>query len=77
VLEYLEYTKIGVGDEIQLTDALQKLLSVKGLNALETDADIYDCGNKIGYLGANLAVGMRDPKTNIIIKALLKKLLSV
>lgn len=77
VLEYLEYTKIGVGDEIQLTDALQKLLSVKGLNALETDADIYDCGNKIGYLSANLAVGMRDPKTNIIIKALLKKLLSV
>lgn len=77
VLEYLEYTKIGVGDEIQLTDALQKLLSVKGLNALETDADTYDCGNKIGYLGANLAVGMRDPKTNIIIKALLKKLLSV
>ncbi|MDA8804034.1 UTP--glucose-1-phosphate uridylyltransferase [Amylibacter sp.] len=77
VLEYLEYTKVGVGDEIQLTDALQKLLNINGLNGLETDADIYDCGNKIGYLGANLAVGMRDQKTNVMIKALLKKLLSV
>jgi len=76
VLEYLEYTKVGVGDEIQLTDALQKLLNINGLNGLETDADIYDCGNKIGYLGANLAVGMRDQKTNVMIKALLKKLLS-
>ena len=76
VLEYLEYTKVGVGNEIQLTDALLKLLNAKGLNALETDADIYDCGNKIGYLGANLAVGMRDQKTNITIKALLKKFLS-
>ena len=75
VLEYLEYTKVGVGDEIQLTDALQKLLNINGLNGLETDADIYDCGNKIGYLGANLAVGMRDQKTNVMIKALLKKLL--
>ena len=76
VLKYLEYTKVGVGNEIQLTDALLKLLNAKGLNALETDADIYDCGNKIGYLGANLAVGMRDQKTNIMIKALLKKFLS-
>jgi len=76
VLKYLEYTKVGVGNEIQLTDALLKLLNAKGLNALETDADIYDCGNKIGYLGANLAVGMRDQKTNITIKALLKKFLS-
>jgi UTP--glucose-1-phosphate uridylyltransferase len=77
VLDYLEYTKVGVGDEIQLTDALQKLLSVNGLNALETDADIFDCGNKIGYLAANLAVGMRDQKTKIMIKALLRKFLSV
>ena len=34
VLKYLEYTKVGVGNEIQLTDALLKLLNAKGLNAL-------------------------------------------
>jgi UTP--glucose-1-phosphate uridylyltransferase len=36
--------KPGVGGEIQLTDVLSKLLILEGLNALKTDADIYDCG---------------------------------
>ena len=27
------------------------------------DACIYDCGNKLGNLSANLAVGMQDPKS--------------
>ena len=68
--------KPGVGGEIQLTDALSKLLTHEGLNALKTDADIYDCGNKLGYLSANLAVGMRDPKSSATIHALFNKLLS-
>ena len=63
VLNLLENTKPGVGGEIQLTDALDELLQTDGLNSLETDADIHDCGNKQGFLGANLAVGMRDPET--------------
>jgi UTP--glucose-1-phosphate uridylyltransferase len=67
--------KPGVGGEIQLTDALSKLLILEGLNALKTDADIYDCGNKLGYLSANLAIGMRDPKSRSNICALFNKLL--
>ncbi len=71
VLELLEDTTAGVGGEIQLTDALDKLLSTDGLNAIETDAEIHDCGNKQGFLNANLAVGMRDPETNLSIKKLI------
>ena len=67
--------KPGVGGEIQLTDALSKLLTHEGLNALKTDADIYDCGNKLGYLSANLAIGMRDPKSRSAIRALFNKLI--
>jgi len=63
VLDFLENTTAGVGGEIQLTDALHELLEHDGLNAFETDATIFDCGSKKGYLGANLAVGMRDAKT--------------
>ena len=70
VLELLENTAAGVGDEIQLTDALDELLKLEGLNALETDAEIHDCGNKQGFLGANLAVGMRDAETKLAIKKL-------
>ena len=71
-LDLLENTGAGVGGEIQLTDALAKLLDTDGLNALETDAEIHDCGNKQGFLSANLAVGMRDTETNLAIKKLFK-----
>jgi UTP--glucose-1-phosphate uridylyltransferase len=70
VLDLLENTKAGVGGEIQLTDALDELLKTDGLNSLETDAGIHDCGNKQGFLSANLAVGMRDPETREEIKRL-------
>jgi len=73
VLELLETTVAGVGGEIQLTDALDKLIGLDGLNAFETDAEIYDCGNKHGFLSANLAMGMRDPDTKQYIKALIEK----
>jgi UTP--glucose-1-phosphate uridylyltransferase len=73
VLDLLETTVAGVGGEIQLTDALDELLKRDGLNAFETDAGIFDCGNKQGFLSANLAVGMRDPGTRQVIKALIDK----
>ena len=74
LFDLLENLKPGVGGEMQLTDALSMLLGLEGLNALKTNADIYDCGNKMGYLSANLAFGMRDPKSKAIINALLSKL---
>ena len=70
VLDLLETTVAGIGGEIQLTDALDELLKCHGLNSLETDAGIHDCGNKQGFLSANLAVGMRDPETREEIKKL-------
>ena len=72
VLELLEDTAAGVGGEIQLTDALDTLLDTDGLNAFETDAEVHDCGNKQGFLSANLAVGMRDAETKMVIKKLFK-----
>ena len=73
VLDLLENTKAGVGGEIQLTDALDELLKTDGLNSFETDAGIHDCGNKQGFLSANLAVGMRDPETREEIKRLIQR----
>ena len=73
MLDLLEATVAGVGGEIQLTDALDKLLKIDGLNAFETDANIFDCGNEQSFLSANLPVGMRDPDTRQLIKALIEK----
>jgi len=75
LLDFLENINPGVGDEIQLTDALSALLVKGGLNAVETNADIYDCGDKLGYLSANLAIGMRDPKSRANIHALFNRLI--
>ena len=45
VLELFDNTAVGVGGEIQLRDALDKLLKLDGLNVLETYATTFDCGN--------------------------------
>lgn len=73
VFDLLESLEVGVGGEIQLTDALDNLLKIDGLNAMETDADVFDCGNKRGFACANLAFGMRDHETKAQLKKLLKK----
>jgi UTP--glucose-1-phosphate uridylyltransferase len=72
VLDLLEITVAGIGGEIQLTDALDELLKSEGLNIFETDATTFDCGNKQGFLGANVAVGIHDPKIKEYIKALIE-----
>jgi UTP--glucose-1-phosphate uridylyltransferase len=73
IMGLLENTKVGVGGEIQLTDALDELLKTDGLNAFETDAAVYDCGNKQGFLLANIAMGMRDPKTKALLEQVFNK----
>lgn len=72
MLNLLETTVTGVGGEIQLTDALDELLKLDGLNAFETDVATFDCGNKQGFLGANVAVGSRDPKVREYLEAIIK-----
>ena len=68
IMDLLEETEVGVGGEIQLTDALEKLLRSDGLNALETNAAVYDCGNKQGFLMANVALALRNPEIKILLE---------
>ncbi|MEL0009746.1 MAG: sugar phosphate nucleotidyltransferase [Flammeovirgaceae bacterium] len=70
IMNILENTLEGVGGEIQLTDALDKFLNYGELNAFLSTAKIFDCGNKKGFLGANLMFGMRDPKISDYLKDL-------
>jgi UTP--glucose-1-phosphate uridylyltransferase len=72
ILDLLGNTGVGIGGEIQLTDGLVELLKLEGLNAFETDAAIFDCGNKQGFLGANVAMGMKDPDTKRYLKELIE-----
>ena len=72
IIPLLKKTVPGVGSEIQLTDALNDLLNLNSLNAFETDAYSFDCGNKNGFLGANIAIGSRDEKTKAYLESIIK-----
>lgn len=59
VLELLETVEPGAGGEIQLTDALDMLLKEQPLEAFLSEAAVHDCGNKYGFVRANVAVARR------------------
>jgi UTP--glucose-1-phosphate uridylyltransferase len=58
----LENQKPGSGNEIQLTDGLDQLIAAgQPFHGLRTEARRYDCGDKLGYLEANVALGLQHP----------------
>lgn len=59
VFSYLGGIKPGSGGEIQLTDALIKLVENEGMFARELNGVVHDTGDKLGYLKANLYYGMK------------------
>ncbi|WP_300540917.1 UTP--glucose-1-phosphate uridylyltransferase GalU [Maricaulis sp.] len=52
----------GAGGEIQLTDAMVRLMASQDFHALEYAGQSYDCGSKLGYLRANMAYALIDPE---------------
>ncbi|MDP5207282.1 sugar phosphate nucleotidyltransferase, partial [Alishewanella sp. SMS9] len=60
IWEALEYTPLGAGDEIQLTDAIAILMKAQAVNAYHIKGRSHDCGNKLGYMQAFVEYGLRD-----------------
>lgn len=66
ILDLLKETKEGISGEIQLTDAIKTYLMNGGrVLAYQFKAAHYDCGNKQGYLHANLHVAKNYPEIKI------------
>jgi UTP--glucose-1-phosphate uridylyltransferase len=58
----LENQKPGSGNEIQLTDGLDSLIAAGQMfHGMRVAARRYDCGDKLGYLEANVALGLQHP----------------
>src|SRR5262245_20637341 len=70
----LERRERGAGNEIQLTDAMAKLLGRVPFHAVTTRCTRYDCGDKVGFLQANLAVALSRPAIAPALKPILKAL---
>ncbi len=62
IFTLLEKTKQGSGGEIQLTDAIAKLLIEEKVYAYRFQGKRYDCGSKLGYLEATIAYALKHPE---------------
>ncbi len=62
IFELLSNQERGAGGEIQLTDAMARLMKTQDFHALEYDGVTYDCGDKIGLLRANVALALKHPQ---------------
>ncbi len=58
VFAHLDRRERGAGGEIQLTDAMAKMIGAAPFHGLRFEGVRYDCGNKAGFLAANVAFAM-------------------
>jgi UTP--glucose-1-phosphate uridylyltransferase len=63
IFDYLENIEQGAGGEIQLTDGIAALMRDQKVLAYRYDGQRYDCGSKLGYLKATVAMGLKHAET--------------
>lgn len=71
----LDRQEKGAGGEIQLTDAMAKLIGRFPFHGVKTDCMRYDCGSKEGFLQANVAIGLSRPDIAPALKTIIADLL--
>ena len=75
VFDHLDKHETGAGGEIQLTDAMAKMIGGQPFHALTYAGQRYDCGTRLGFLEANCAVALNRDDTKADTRALLGRLL--
>jgi len=73
IFEALENTKLGKDNELWLVDAIANLLKKRPVYAKIIDGTMYDLGNKLGWLKANVAFGLKDKEIKDEFKQYLKE----
>ncbi|UTY59198.1 UTP--glucose-1-phosphate uridylyltransferase GalU [Massilia sp. erpn] len=74
VFDYLETLGAGTGGEIQLTDGIAALMQAERVLAYRYEGQRYDCGSKLGYLKATLAMGLKHEETGKAFRAYLNEM---
>jgi UTP--glucose-1-phosphate uridylyltransferase len=64
IFHHLEKVRAGAGGEIQLTDGLAALMHEEKMLAYRFNGTRYDCGSKLGYLKAMVAMGLKHPEVS-------------
>ena len=74
IFEYLATQEAGAGNEIQLTDAIQRLLEIQQVYAYDFKGTRYDVGDKFGFIQATIDYALRDSVLKNQVKEYLKNL---
>ena len=74
VMAILDSKERGAGGEIQLTDAMAKLIGTQPFHGVTVEAERHDCGDKIGFVKANLALALRRDDVAPAVRAYLATL---
>ena len=74
VFQHLSAFETGAGGEIQLTDAMAKLIGIQPFYGMRFEGKSYDSGSRLGFIEANMVYGMNDPSVGAEVKALIRKL---
>jgi len=74
IFEILNNQKPGAGDEIQITDAMLRLMETQKFFAYEHQGTSYDCGSKLGFLEANIAYALDHPDLSERMRAEIKRM---
>ena len=72
IFDHLAKFERGAGDEIQLTDAMTKLIGTQPFHGVRYEGEMFDCGGRLGFVAANIAYTLDDPD----LKAPLQDILS-
>ncbi|MGL4590101.1 MAG: UTP--glucose-1-phosphate uridylyltransferase GalU [Mycoplasmatales bacterium] len=74
IFKYLENQEAGVGNEIQLTDAVKRMMSEEDVYACTFTGRRYDIGDKLGFLIATVDFALENKELNEDFRAYLKTL---
>ena len=75
IFDILSAKETGTGGEIQITDAMIKLLATQDFHALKYEGRTFDCGSKLGFLLANVAYALDRPELRDTLAAEIRKLI--
>jgi len=74
IFDHLQVIQAGSGGEIQLTDAIARLLLKEQVLAYEFQGKRFDCGSKMGYLEATVEYALTHPELKADFKSYIKNL---
>jgi len=76
VMRTLETQGKGAGGEIQLTDAMARMIGTQPFNAVTFAGKRYDCGSKLGFVEATLALALARSDMGAEVRSIAERLLA-